>query len=302
MESLRDNIISIIGSGYVGEKLGEWLKSRDHLLLFYDIDEEVLEGVQKRLGSTITQDLIRAVMVCSVSFIAVPTPSTEKGINLSYIDSVTRDLGKVLKEKERYHTFAIKSTITPGTTENIVIPNLEKNSGKKFGEDFGVVYNPEFLTAKSSSWTSDKKFEITPYNEDKIVIGENERFPRAGDVISEIYEKTDTNEFRTDFKTAEMIKYANNARLASAISFSNEIHEICKKLDINPNDVMEAVANDRRIGEYGSVAGKAFGGTCLPKDLRALIYFVEGTGYDPEFLKAIENVNERMKKEYGARE
>jgi len=293
--------VSIIGSGVVGRRVGEYLLENKHHVIFYDIDTEVVKTLKDR-GYDATTHIEDAIQSSDVSIIAVPTPSTENGIDLQYILAASEATGKALKVKDDFHVAAIKSTVVPGTTEKRIIPTLEKHSERKVNTDFGVVYNPEFLTEISSTWTTDREFDIRPYNEDKIVIGESPNDNRSGNIVASLFD-IGAPIIRTNYKTAEMIKYANNARLAAATSFFNEIFYICKELGIDSETVAQAVGLDRRIGRYGTVHGKAFGGRCLPKDLRALIHFVENeTSYNPEFLKAIEKVNERIKRDYGVRE
>ena len=283
--------ISIIGSGFVGEILGRGLIELGNEVIFYDIvDKELPE---------FTKDINYAVRNSSISFLCVPTPTTPEGIDLSYIKEATENIGKVLSEKSDYHVVVVKSTVVPKTTEEVVIPILEKYSGKKAGEDFGVCMNPEFLTEISGSWSKDKSTKKDFFSEDRIVIGEYDK--RSGDVLERIYKPLNSTIFRTDLKTAEMIKYVSNCMLAAKISYWNEIFLICEKLDIDSREIANIVAMDPRIGRYGSVHGKAFGGKCLPKDLKALISFAKEYK-EPILLKAVDEINEEMKKKYGVRE
>jgi|WetSurMetagenome_2_1015567.scaffolds.fasta_scaffold243096_2 UDPglucose 6-dehydrogenase len=292
--------ISVIGSGYVGQGMGRGL-AENHRVIFYDVNKKTVESL-KNEGIEATDSLEYAINNSDISIVAVPTPSTEDGIDLSYIKQVSMDMAKLLAKKTTSHTFIFKSTIIPGTIETVVIPTLEKYSGKKAHKDFGVIFMPEFLTEIAKSWTDDESFKRDFRTEDKIVIGEgpNKKF---GDEIEGLFKHLNTPILRTNYKIAELIKYANNMRLASVISFSNELYQICEKMGIDGQEIANIVAMDRRIGKYGSVCGKAFGGKCFPKDLRAMIAFVEmNTDYDPILLKAVEKVNEDMKKKYGVRE
>jgi UDPglucose 6-dehydrogenase len=283
--------ISIIGSGFVGEILGRGLIELGNEVIFYDIvDKELPES---------TKDIIYAVRNSSISFLCVPTPTTPEGIDLSYIKEATENIGKVLSEKSDYHVVVVKSTVVPKTTEDVVIPILEKYSGMRAGEDFGVCMNPEFLTEIAGTWTEAKDFNRDFFTEDRIVIGEYNK--RSGDVLERIYKPLNSTIFRTDLKTAEMIKYVSNCMLAAKISYWNEIFLICEKLGINSQGIANIVAMDPRIGKYGTVHGKAFGGKCLPKDLKALISFAEKYK-EPKLLKATDEINEEMKKRYGVRE
>jgi UDPglucose 6-dehydrogenase len=292
--------ISIIGSGVVGQEVGKGFLENNKVI-FYDINKNTVEKL-KAQGLEATDNLEYAINNTDISFIAVPTPSTEDGIDLSFIEKVSEDLSKVLSKKNKSHVFVFKSTMVPGTTESIIIPNLEKHSRKKANIDFGVIFMPEFLTEVAHSWTDDPEFKRDFKTEDKIVIGEgsNKKF---GDEVENLLKHLNSPIIRTDYKTAEIIKYANNLRLAAAISYSNEMFQICEKLGIDGQKVAEMVALDKRVGKYGSVCGKSFGGKCFPKDLRAMIKFVEkNLDHDPVFLKAIEQVNEDMKRKYGVRE
>ena len=283
--------ISIIGSGFVGERVGRGLMSLNHKVIFYDIAEKNLPNF--------TKDINYAIENSDISFVCVPTPTVERKIDLSYIKEAAKNIGNALRSKNDYHLVVVKSTVVPKTTENVVIPILEKCSGKKASENFGVCMNPEFLTEIESSWTEDKDFKKDFFTEDRIVIGEYDK--RSGDVLEEIYNPLNKPIFRTDLKTAEMIKYASNCILATKISYWNEIFLICKELDINSQAIANIVGIDPRIGKYGTIHGKAFGGKCLPKDLKAFISFAERY-HKPKLLKAVDNINGEMNKKYGMRE
>ena len=283
--------ISIIGSGWVGTIIGKGLIELGNEVIFYDVvDKELPE---------FTKDINYAVRDSSISFVCVPTPTMKGEIDLSYVKEATENIGKVLSEKSDYHVVVVKSTVVPKTTEDVVIPILEKYSGKKAGEDFGVCMNPEFLTEISGSWSKDKSTKKDFFSEDRIVIGEYDK--RSGDVLERIYKPLNSTIFRTDLKTAEMIKYASNCMLAAKISYWNEIFLICEKLGIDSQEIANIAAMDPRIGQYGSVHGKAFGGKCLPKDLKALISFAEKYK-ESILLKAVDEINEEMKERYGVRE
>lgn len=292
--------ISIIGSGVVGQVVGKGFLENSKVI-FYDVNKNAIEKLKSE-GLEATDNLEYAINNSDISFVAVPTPSTEDGIDLSFIEKVSEDLSKVLSKKNKEHVFVFKSTMVPGTIESIIIPNLEKHSRKKANIDFGVIFMPEFLTEIAHSWTDDPTFKRDFKTEDKIVIGEgsNKKF---GDEVESLLKHLGSPVIRTDYKTAELIKYANNLRLAASISYFNELYQICEKMGIDGQKVADIVGLDKRIGKYGTVCGKAFGGKCFPKDLRAMIRHVEkNLDHDPVFLKAIEQVNEDMKRRYGVRE
>ena len=282
--------ISIIGAGWVGTAVGRGFIEIGHEVIFHDIVDKDLPNFTKDIGY--------AVKNTDVSFICVPTPTDERGIDLSYVEEVSKNIGRVLSEKGDYHVVAVKSTVVPGTTENVVIPIIEKFSGKKAGE-FGVCMNPEFLTEIEHSWTDNESYKKDFFTEDRIVIGEYDS--KSGDMLEDIYKPLKKPIFRTDLKTAEMIKYASNCMLATKISYWNEIFMICKEIGVDSQKVADIVALDPRIGRYGTIHGMAFGGKCLPKDLKAFISFAERYR-EVKLLKAVDEINEEMKRKYGVRE
>jgi UDPglucose 6-dehydrogenase len=280
--------ISIIGSGFVGTAIGRGLVGSGNDVIFYDIVNKDLHNF--------TNDMTYAIKNSNISFICVPTPTNVNGeIELSYLKDAIKNIGKALANKTEHHLIVVKSTVVPGTTENVVIPGLEKFSGKSVGE-FGVCVNPEFITEISGSWSEDMSRDFN--TEDKIVIGEYDK--KSGDILESLYKCLNTPIFRTDLKTAELMKYASNCMLATKISYWNEIFLICQELGIDSRTVADIVGLDPRIGKYGTVHGKAFGGKCLPKDLKAFISSIKH--HKPRLLMAVDNINEEMKGKYGVRE
>jgi UDPglucose 6-dehydrogenase len=291
--------ISIIGSGFVGFAAGSGFKEIGNEVIFYDVSDERIKQLEGK-GYAATKDMNHAIKNSEISFIAVPTPTFDGKIDLSYIKSATELMAKALKDKKGYHVFVVKSTVIPGTTENVVKPILENFSGKKCGQDFGLCMNPEFLTEISKSWTEDSSLARGFFTEDRIVIGEFDK--KSGDKIEQLYKKLKIPIFRTDLKTAELIKYAANCCLASRISYWNEVFYICNKIGVDSNLVAKIVSMDKRIGAYGIIHGMAFGGKCFPKDLQAFIDFAEQHDFNPIFLKAIRDVNDKVKEDRGVRE
>ena len=283
--------ISIIGSGWVGTAIGKGFTGMGYETIFYDV-------VNKDLPN-FTMDISYAIENSDVSFISVPTPTTSEGIDLSYIKDATKSIGEVLATKRSYQLVVVKSTIVPGSTENVVIPTLEKYSGKKAGNEIGICMNPEFLTEISGTWSKDEGTKKDFFTEDRIVIGEYDK--NSGDVLEELYKPLNKPIFRTDLKTAETIKYASNCMLATKISYWNELFLVCKDLGIDSHVIADVVGLDPRIGKYGTVHGKAFGGKCLPKDLKAFVSFAEKYR-DMKLLKAVDEINEEIKAKYGVRE
>ena len=287
---MAEKKISIIVSGWVGTAIGKGFTEIGYKVIFYDV-------VDKRLPN-FTIDINHTIENSNVSFICVPTPTTPEGIDLSYVKEATKNIGEALANKGGYHHVVVKSTVVPKTTENVVIPLLEKYSSKKAGE-FGICMNPEFLTEIESSWTAENGYKKDFFTEDRIVIGEYDK--KSGDGLEETYNPLNKTIFRTDLKTAEMIKYASNCMLATKISYWNEIFLICKELGIDSQAIADVVGLDPRIGKYGTIHGKAFGGKCLPKDLKAFVSFAEEY-HITKLLKAVDDINEEMKKKHGVRE
>jgi len=290
--------ISIIGSGVVGSIVGKGFRHLKHEVIFYDISNKRIKQLQKE-GLKSTTDIDYAIKNSDVSFITVPTPTIDGKIDLTYLKNATENIAKSIKKKKNYHLIIVKSTVVPTTTETIVKPILEKYN-LKCGIDFGLCMNPEFLTEIHRSWSGDPSLLRDFFTEERIVIGEIDK--KSGDILEEMYKSLKVPIFRTNLKTAELIKYASNCCLASRISYWNEIFYICSKLGIDSNFIANIAAMDKRIGKYGTVHGLAFGGKCFPKDLQAFIHFAEEHGYDPVFLKAVRDINERIKKDRGVRE
>jgi len=283
----------------VGAIVGNGFRKLGNEVIFYDVDKKRVEELGKS-GLSSTTNMAEAVKKSDISFICVPTPTKGGKIDLSYVRAAAGGIGGSLRDKDGYHVVVVKSTVVPTTTEKIVIPILEKSSGKKVGKSFGVCMNPEFLTEIRESWTKDRKFSRDFFTEERIVIGEFDK--KSGDVVEKLYRPLKLPIFRVDLRTAEMVKYASNCALASRISYWNEIYYICQKINVDSDLVARIAALDSRIGTYGIVHKKAFGGKCFPKDLAALIHFSRELGYDPKLLRAVEEINQRIGKERGVRE
>lgn len=296
--------ISIIGSGYVGLCTGIGLALKGHVVNCVDIDAKKVESINKGVPPIYeigladnmkkclkgkkfyaTTDIYSAINNSDITFIAVGTPSREDGsIDLSFIKSASEQIGKALKNKKSYHIVVMKSTVIPGTVEDVVIPLLEK-SGKRTGKDFGVCMNPEFLR---------EGFAINDFlNPDRIVIGELDK--KSGDVLEKLYCDFKSPKIRCSIKTAEMSKYASNAFLATKISFINEIGNICKKLGIDTYDVAKIIGSDKRIAPYFLNAGVGFGGSCFPKDVSAIISKADDMNMDIKLMKSVIDVNRKQR-------
>ena len=219
-------------------------------------------GVDTGLISA-TSDAAGPVAATDVSFICVGTPSLANGgLDLTYVRRVCEEIGRALGGKDSFHVVVARSTMLPGSMLEIVIPTLEEFSGKIAGEDFGVCSNPEFLREGTA---------IHDYrNPPKTVIGEVDR--RSGDLLAELYENIDAPLIRTDLATAEMVKYTDNVWHALKVGFANEIGNLCKAIGIDGHAVMDIFCQDTKLNLSAAYMrpGFAFGGSCLPKDLRAI--------------------------------
>jgi len=295
--------ISIIGSGYVGAVTATCFADVGHEVICVDIDEKKVqqinagippiyeEGLKELLKKYAGKRLIAttdneyAVLSTDISFICVGTPSEGDGsINLSIVRAAAESIGSALAKKNGYHVVVVKSTVVPETTEKFVLPILEEKSGKIAGKDFGVAMNPEFLREGKAIYDF--------MHPDKIVVGSSDS--KSGDLVSELYRNFECEITRTNPRTAEMIKYVNNSFLATKISFSNEIGNICKKIGIDTYEVMKAVGKDSRISPLFLNSGAGFGGSCFPKDVRALISKAKDIGYAPLLLESVIAVNEKQ--------
>jgi GDP-mannose 6-dehydrogenase len=276
--------VSVFGLGYVGTVSAGCLAQSGHEVVGVDpvatkvelinqgqspiieaeINEIIASGVKTgRIRAT--QDAAQAILDTELSFICVGTPSQANGnLDLTYIRRICEQIGEALQQKSARHTVVIRSTILPGTMRNIVIPVLQEKSGKKAGTDFGVCHNPEFLREGSAV----KDFNFPP----QTVVGEID--PASGDALAALYEGIDAPLMRTDLETAEMVKYVNNSWHALKIGFANEIGNLCKAFSIDAHQVMKIFCQDTKLNISSAylMPGFAFGGSCLPKDLRAISY------------------------------
>ncbi len=278
--------ISVLGLGYVGCVSAACLGDLGHTIIGLDVDPRKLEPLRNGTSPivepgladliargvaegrlTVTEDYEHALMNTDVSLICVGTPSMEGGSpNLDYTKRVCQQMGEVFARKSEFHTVVFRSTIPPGTVENELLPVLEKTSGKKVGETFGICFNPEFLREASAV----QDF----YHPPKIVIGELEPGSKAGDVLEELYRPIESPLVRTNIKTSEMVKYADNCFHALKVCFANEIGVVAKGMGVpDSHKVMEIFCLDTQLNlsPYYLKPGFAFGGSCLPKDLRAIV-------------------------------
>jgi GDP-mannose 6-dehydrogenase len=276
--------ISIFGLGYVGTVSAGCLAADGHDVIGVDpvlakvslinsgqspiVEAEIREIIASAVAAgrlRATDDPSEAIRETDLSFVCVGTPSQANGnLDLGFIRRICEQIGDALRDKTARHTVVVRSTILPGTMHKIVIPALEEFSGKRAGVDFGVCNNPEFLREGSAV----KDFRFPP----KTVIGQSEQV--SGDLLAQLYAKLDAPLIRTDMQTAEMMKYVDNSWHALKIGFANEIGTVCKSFGLDSHRVMNIFCQDRKLNISSAylMPGFAFGGSCLPKDLRALAY------------------------------
>lgn len=277
--------IGMIGSGVVGYATGRMFVTQGYEVTFFDIFPITLDKIEKN-GYKVAHSL--KDMDSNIFFICVPTPDNNGEIDLSYIRDAITKLSEILKNREEYFMIVVKSSVIPGTTEKVVIPIVQEITGKTIGIDFDVCFNPEFLN------------EAHPFedvmNPDRIVVGAiNEN---SGTILESLYSKFKCPKIRTNIVTAEMAKYANNCFNATKISFFNEIHMMCKHINVDSVLIRKIVQLDRYYGIHPWEHGHKFGGKCLPKDLNAIIcMFNEGHIHDPVLLKAVRIVNKEIEQE-----
>lgn len=276
--------ISIFGLGYVGAVSAGCLAKEGHEIVGVDpnqtkvdlinkgntpvIEKDIGEIIEKAVADgalRATTDVDEAIENTEMSLICVGTPSQANGnLDLKYVEAVCKEIGESLRDKSQFHVVVTRSTMLPGSMNNTVIPTLEKYSGKKAGQGFGVCNNPEFLREGTAVYDF--------YNPPKTVIGETDE--KSGDALASIYKDMDAPMLRTDVKTAEMVKYVDNVWHALKVGFANEVGNICKQLQLDGHKVMDIFCKDTKLNlsPYYMKPGFAFGGSCLPKDVRALTY------------------------------
>lgn len=270
--------------GYVGAVCSACFAKEGHQVLGVDSQQIkvdlinqgkspiIEEGLADLIESGVSSGNLRAIMdpqtaviETDISIICVGTPSKLNGsLNLDYIKLVCEEIGSAMREKQGWHIVVMRSTVLPGTAKELALPAIEEYSGKKVGRDFGYVSNPEFLRESTAI------FDF--YNPPKTVIGESD--VKTGDIIASLYKNLKSPMFRTDVATAEMVKYADNSWHAVKVSFGNEMGNIAKSLGIDGHKVMDIFCQDKKLNlsPYYLRPGFAFGGSCLPKDVRAITY------------------------------
>lgn len=307
--------VCVVGTGYVGLVSGACFAELGHQVTCVDVDKRRVEALQRRKspifeagldellerhvgkGLRATTDLASAVRDSQVTFIAVGTPFDGQSIDVGYVRQAAREIGAALAGMDEYHVVVVKSTVVPGTTDDVVRPTLEAASGKRCGADFGLCMNPEFLSEGSA--IHDFLFP------DRLVFGGIDA--RSTDVLEQLYASFPASvpRLRTNTRTAEMIKYASNALLAALISFSNEIANLGSAIGgIDATEVMRGVHLSQYFKERTEdglpaitaflKAGCGFGGSCLPKDVKALIAHGHKAGASMHLLESVIRVNEQQ--------
>jgi UDPglucose 6-dehydrogenase len=309
--------ISIIGSGVVGTATGKGFRKMGHNVRFFDISKHRLATLREE-GYDVATSLKDAISQSEISFVCVNTPQSKynygiskneihnysddnnsvnyeidpieedlgKHQDLSQLRSALRDISNALNDNitNGRHLLVFRSTMVPGTMRNVVLDYLEANCDLKHGEDYDVLYNPEFLRQHSAM----EDF-FTP---DRIVIGQES--PGSSSPLSDLYSPLTKNIVLTGYEEAEMAKYASNCFLALKISYFNEINMMCKKMGISEDQVAHAVSMDNRIGGYGTNGGLPYGGACLPKDSEAFASFAKNMNVEHDLIETAIKINKQI--------
>ncbi|NNJ68273.1 MAG: UDP-glucose/GDP-mannose dehydrogenase family protein, partial [Boseongicola sp.] len=296
--------ISVFGIGYVGVVSAACLAKDGHEVIAVDVDLGKIDAINAGNSPIVEEgidDLVREVVAAGkltatsdtqfaidntdASFICVGTPSAADGsVGLSFVVDVCRNIGTAMASKEGYHSVIVRSTIVPGSTESACIPVLEETSGKKAGSGFGLGYYPEFL--RESTAIADY------YDPGLVVFGSMDTGTR--DFLSELNKDMPCDIHKVDIRTAELLKYTSNCWRAVKVTFANEIGNIAKAAGIDGQTVMEILCSDEKaaMSPYFMRPGFAFGGSCLPKDVRALGFLARSTGAEAHLLNAVLEANE----------
>lgn len=297
--------IGIVGLGFVGLSLTSVLASKGYDTVGIDVDKEKCNkisngispffepGLEKTLKNGLKKKLVISedfslIQNCDMIFVTVGTPQKSDGsIELSMIKKAVLTISKNILKKKKNPIIFIKSTVIPGTLQNIVLPILERNTGKKAGKEFGLISNPEFL--QESTAVKDTKFPHA------VVLGgyQTKFMKKAKRFFAKIHPNVPIIE--TNHQTAEMIKYANNSFLATKISFINQLANICQNIPgANIDDIAQTIGLDPRIGKLFLNAGPGYGGSCLPKDVKAIMSFSSKVGVPPLLLNAVDRSNQKQ--------
>ncbi len=295
-----------MGLGYVGSVTAACLSRNGHQIIGVDpnktkvdlinagltpiIEKDVGEIIRASVNASLisaTTNAVNAVIETELSIICVGTPSMLNGnLDLTYVRRVCEEIGLALRDKKKHHTIVIRSTMLPGSMQEVVIPTLEEVSGKQSGIDFGVCINPEFLREGTAIYDF--------YHPPKTVIGTDDEV--CAKLVSELYKDLDAPLIKTNMATAEMVKYTDNVWHALKIGFANEMGLISKSVGIDGHKVMEIFCSDQKLNLSPCYLkpGFAFGGSCLPKDIRALTYKCKSLDLTLPIINSILHDNERQ--------
>jgi GDP-mannose 6-dehydrogenase len=296
--------VSIFGLGYVGSVSAASFAADGHAVVGVDVNPDKVASLTEGRSPIVEyglDDLIRenaaagrlrattstadAVHATDLSLICVGTPSRRNGsLDLIYLERVCEQIGAVLRDKAGYHIVVVRSTVLPGTTHEVVIPALERASGKKYGAGFGVTINPEFL--REGTAISDFR------NPPMTIVGHN--YQSDAQPTAALYARVQAPMVTTGIRTAEMIKYASNTWHALKVCFANEVGNLCKRLEIDSHEVMDIFCRDEKLNlsSYYMKPGFAFGGSCLPKDVRAMQYRAKEVDLDMPVIQSILGSNQ----------
>jgi len=291
--------VSVFGLGYVGSVSAACFAADGHTVVGVDVapgkvaslndgrSPIVEQGLDELIRSNTANGRLRAttntteaVHVTDISLICVGTPSRKNGsLDLTYLERVAEQIGAALKDKDGYHVVVVRSTVLPGTTHDVVIPAIEQSSGKQYGRGFGVAVNPEFLR----EGTAIHDFRHPPLT----LVGHN--YQSDARPTEALYARVDAPLETTSIRTAEMMKYASNTWHALKVTFANEIGNVCKRVGIDSHEVMAIFCKDAKLNlsSYYMKPGFAFGGSCLPKDVRALQYRAREVDLDMPVIQSI---------------
>ncbi len=316
----RKATISVVGLGYVGAVSTACLSELGHRVIGVDVDAQkcasiaqgqspiheqslgdmLSEGVTNGLIST-TLDLVQAVVESDVTFVSVGTPTAADGsCDLKYIEQAAAAIGQGLKSKDDFHVVVMRCSVPPGSTMKVMTPIIEQISGKVAGRDFGVCFNPEFLR----EGVAIADFYAPP----KTVIGSTDA--RTANIVANIYRSVDPNPLMTSIETAEMVKCVDNVWHATKVCFANEVGRLCKATGVDSHDVMDVFVQDKKLNlsPYYLRPGFAYGGSCLPKEVRAVGHIATQYGVDLPMIQNLPVSNSehiqtaaRMAKETGAK-
>jgi GDP-mannose 6-dehydrogenase len=304
--SVGQPVISIVGLGYVGAVSTACLADLGHRVIGVDLDQDKVsqvgrgespiheEGLQELLSEGVASglvktstDLAQAVRESDVTFISVGTPTSEDGgCDHSYIEAAARSMAVGLCQKEGFHVFVMRCSIPPGTTMKVMVPILEKLSRKQAGRDFGVCFNPEFLR----EGVAIEDFRKPP----KTVIGTSDM--RSAQIMRGIYQSVDPNPIFTTVEVAETIKYVDNVWHATKVCFANEIGRLCKPMGVDSHEVMDIFIQDRKLNlsPYYLKPGFAYGGSCLPKEVRAVTHIAQAMGVNLPLIANLDHSNQEQ--------